>query len=319
MPRAVPRLLLLCLLAAGAACGTPGGEGAPSTFADAGSWGVPVDGLPSWQERSVHALTNAARMAPLEYRATYAADHTPAFGGILAAFPAVPPLAWDGALGGVAREHSRDMADRGCFQHASCDGTPFGTRVRGAYTLSGFVGENIAGGPQDPRAVVNMWLCDAKGGACCADADDSCNGHRANLLDEGFRAGGVGFAQASASPLKNYWTQDLGGVAAGTPPALVDGTHLLFPAGQTTFLANHHAPGKPAAAVTLVLDGARLPLTLQLGTAERGTWSTARARGAACRSYHFEAVDASGLGWRYPAHGALRTTGEGGCGETFAP
>jgi uncharacterized protein YkwD len=80
------------------------------------------------------------------------------------------------------------MATNNCFAHNSCDGTDWATRIEGAYTCSGYIGENIAAGFPDPRVSVNQWLCDESGGTCCPDFDNSCvYGHRQSIQDIGMK------------------------------------------------------------------------------------------------------------------------------------
>jgi hypothetical protein len=310
-------LLSLALASLTAACGPAG----PAPADRPGAYGVPVGGYPSTTERTVQVLTNAVRLSPLDYRDRYAADFSPSLSasGVLAGYPSVAPLYWNHGLDQSARAHSLDMASTPCFQHDSCDGTSIWTRIAAYYTLSGTMGENIAAGYPDARAAMNAWLCDQSGAACCAD-HAACDGHRRNMMSGAFHALGAGYASRAGSPYGTYFTQDFGGVATALPatPPLVDGAHLLFPPGQTTFLANYFASADPRS-VTLVLDGASHPLALELGVAARGSWSVALARGAGCRSYHFEAVDGPGAGWRFPASGELRTAGEGSCAEDYLP
>src|SRR5512137_2266549 len=179
------RLLLAATVAGLAAgCGGQGVDPAPGSGpAGPSGYGVPVQGFPSWRERSLLVLTNAVRMAPLGWRTRYGADFSPSLAGAraLEAYPAVAPLRWNMGLNRSARAHSEDMAWTPCWGHASCDGTSWSTRIRAYYTLSGAMGENIAAGPADPRYAMNMWLCDATGVACCADGT-SCDGHRRNIM-----------------------------------------------------------------------------------------------------------------------------------------
>jgi hypothetical protein len=317
-----PRLLLAAAVAGLAAgCGGQAVDPAPGGGPSGPSgYGVPVQGFPSWRERSLLVLTNAVRMAPLDWRARYGADFSPslASAGALAAYPAVAPVRWNQGLNGSARAHSADMAGTPCFQHDSCDGTAWSTRIRAFYALSGAIGENIAAGypgPSDPRYAMNMWLCDASGGACCADGA-SCDGHRRNIMSGSWRALGTGYAYAAGSPYRNYWTQDFGGASDAAEPPLVDGSHMLVGA-EVVFLANWvgAAPGS----LSVVVDGAAVPLALDLGVATRGTWSARLPLGPACRAYHLAAVDAAGTAWRYPASGEFLTFGEGSCASDWRP
>jgi Cysteine-rich secretory protein family len=318
----LPLLIALALTGPWAGCGLQGEDPAPGSGGPGGAsgYGVPVQGFPSWRERTLLALTNAVRMAPLDWRARYGADFSPslASAGALDAYPAVSPLRWNLGLNRSARAHSEDMARTPCWGHDSCDGTSWSARIRASYTLSGAIGENIAAGypaPADPRYAMNMWLCDASGAACCADGA-SCDGHRRNIMSGSWRALGTGYGYAAGSPYQHYWTQDFGGASDSTEPPLVDGSHV-FVGSEIVFLANWF--GDAPRSMSVVVDGAATPLALDLGGATRGTWSARLPRGSACRAYHLEAVDAAGTSWRYPATGEFRTFGEGTCTEDWLP
>ncbi len=269
--------------------------------------GVPLDGLPSWRERAIAVLTNAVRLSPAAYKAS------PVYGGVLspslnapnvlgAVYPPQAPLILDPAISRLARRHARDMATRNVFGHSGTD------------TL----GENIGAGPDgDPLATMHRWLCDrtspsARG--CCPDGAP-CDGHRRNIMGGTFRTLGVGHAYNPVTTYQHYWTQNFGGAAIGSAPPLVDGAHVF--AGTTIrFLANVHDVDPPRSVVLLV-DGARVQMTLELGTRASGTYAVVQARGMACRSYAFELVAASGVAYRHPARGYFRTAGEGRCRDEW--
>ena len=326
--RARPRVALAAALALAALAGGCGGSVDPVPLpgdggnpADPSLYGVPHQGFPSWRERSLLALTNAVRMAPLDWRSRYGSDFSPSLAGsqALEAYPAVGPVRWNLGLNRSARAHSEDMARAPCWGHDSCDGTSWSARIRAYYTLPGGIGENIAAGypaPSDPRYAINMWLCDASGSACCADGA-SCDGHRRNIMSGSWRALGTGFAYLAGSPYQNYWTQDFGGASDLPEPPLVDGSHV-FVGAEVVFLANWADAAAPRS-MAVVVDGAPTALALDLGTATRGTWTARMARGSGCRSYHLAAVDAAGTPWRYPAVGEFRTFGEGACAEDWRP
>ncbi|MBO2466050.1 CAP domain-containing protein [Actinomadura violacea] len=102
------------------------------------------------------------------------------------------PLRVDQRLATAARRHSTDMAAHGYFDHDSLNGDSPWTRMLDAgYPSPG--AENIAKGYATAAAVVGGWM-------------DS-PGHRANLLNCGLRAIGVGMAAGPDGPL---WTQDFG-------------------------------------------------------------------------------------------------------------
>jgi uncharacterized protein YkwD len=96
----------------------------------------------------------------------------------------------------VARAHSRDMGVRRYFDHQSQDGrSPF-DRMRAAGYRGGRMGENIAAGQRTPAAVMDAWM--------------KSPGHRANILNCGYRVIGIGVAKVADSPFGIYWTQNFG-------------------------------------------------------------------------------------------------------------
>lgn len=106
------------------------------------------------------------------------------------------PLQSSAVLVGVARAHSKDMAVHGYFDHNSQDGrTPF-DRMRAAGYRGGLMGENIAAGQPTAAAVMDAWMHSP--------------GHRANILNCGFKAIGIGVFRLATSPFHVYWTQDFG-------------------------------------------------------------------------------------------------------------
>lgn len=303
----------------GGTTATGGGSGGGEPIrGDAGTYGEPTGDSPSWEERVVLLMTNAVRVDPAGYKASYGSDFQPAMGPnvLTSTYPAVAPVHLNAALGQSARFHSEDMATNGCFQLASCDGTSMRRRVASYYDLSTMLAENFSRGLTDPRQAVNQWLC-APNGSCCVDGA-GCDVPRTIIMDSAFEALGVGRASPSTSAYGPYWTQDFGGAAATPAPPLVDGSHLFYPSQSTTFAATF-ASSNPPMSVSVVIDGATTPLSLALGTPTSGHWAVRTDTAGACRSYYFEAVDAQGVTWRYPAHGVLRTTGEGGCTESFSP
>ena len=305
--------------AGGGTAGAGGGSGGGLVSGDAGTYGESTGDAPTWHERVVVLMTNAARVDPAGYKATYGSDFQPAMGPtVLSTYPAVAPVYLNAALDQSARFHSEDMATNRCFQLDSCDGTNVWTRVKSFYSLSSTLGENYAGGFADPRQTVNQLLCSAPANTCCPDGA-GCDGQRALIMAGRFKAVGVGRVSAPGTYYGTYWTQDFGGVVAAPMPPLVDGSHLFYPSQSTTTFATTFTSSGPPKSVSVVIDGVPTPLTLTLGNATRGHWAAQTARANACRSYSFEAVDAQGVTWRYPAHGVLRTTGEGGCTESFSP
>ncbi|MEU9842723.1 CAP domain-containing protein [Actinomadura sp. NPDC048032] len=103
-----------------------------------------------------------------------------------------PALRTDARLVTAARKHSADMAANDYFDHTSRNGdSPWKRMEDAGYSSPG--AENIAKGYPTASAVVKGWM-------------DS-PGHRANILNCGLRAIGVGMASGSGGRL---WTQDFG-------------------------------------------------------------------------------------------------------------
>jgi uncharacterized protein YkwD len=86
----------------------------------------------------------------------------------------VAPLRLDARLERAARQHSHRMLRTGIFFHGQ-----FAARIRAAGVRAPRIGENLAwAAGAAARSIVEMWLASP--------------GHRANLLDVGFRRVGVG-------------------------------------------------------------------------------------------------------------------------------
>lgn len=103
-----------------------------------------------------------------------------------------PAVTADDRLTAAARGHSADMAARDYFSHTTPEGVQFATRITDAgYRWSG-AGENIAKGQRTPAAVMTAWM--------------NSSGHKANILNCGFKNLGVGVAADATGAL--LWTQD---------------------------------------------------------------------------------------------------------------
>lgn len=133
-------------------------------------------------EAEVVALINQRRAAGVDCGAT----------GV---FPPAGPLTVDARLHCAARVHSQDMSERAFFDHVDPDGQdPFDRLAEAGYDFLQ-AGENIAGGPLDPKAAVDGWLASPE--------------HCANLMNAGYTQTGVGFYEG-AGPYTYYWTQTFG-------------------------------------------------------------------------------------------------------------
>ena len=103
------------------------------------------------------------------------------------------PLRSDGRLRRAAKRHASHMARADFFDHTTPQGTSMTDRVRRAGYTRGArrwsIGENIAwgvGGLATPRQIVAAWMRSP--------------GHRANILNAGFREIGIGIA--SGAPVR---------------------------------------------------------------------------------------------------------------------
>lgn len=110
------------------------------------------------------------------------------------------PLATCEALDRAAQDYAVVLEEWGELSHTGPDGSQPVDRARAAgYGRSTFVGENIASGYPNVRAVVAGWL--------------ESPGHRANILRPSYTQIGVGKSLRSAHP-SPYWVQVFG--AGGT-------------------------------------------------------------------------------------------------------
>jgi uncharacterized protein YkwD len=107
------------------------------------------------------------------------------------AYPAVPPVSWNPALGKAALAHSRNMAELRYFAHVEKNGSTVADRASRAGYRFRTVGENIASGQDSARQAVQDWL--------------ESPGHCANIMRPVFTEMGSAFALSSTGRL--YWTQ----------------------------------------------------------------------------------------------------------------
>lgn len=105
------------------------------------------------------------------------------------------PVTVNSALARAAQAHSADMARNNYFSHTSLDGRTAMQRMRAAGFTGSLMGENIAAGQTTADSVMSAWM--------------KSSGHRANILNCGYRFIGVG--HATGGYYGHYWTQDFGG------------------------------------------------------------------------------------------------------------
>jgi uncharacterized protein YkwD len=166
------------------------GGSASGSGATDGSGDVPADGY------CAPASQWDAELAAIEDEVVALVNEVRARGGSCSgqAFGPTPPLRHDGALRCAARVHSKDMNDRGFFDHDNPDGLdPFDRMELAGYRFSA-AGENIAYNYPTAEAVVTGWLDSA--------------GHCRNIRSEDFVDIGVGYYVEGGGP--HLWTQVFG-------------------------------------------------------------------------------------------------------------
>jgi hypothetical protein len=281
--------------------------------------GTPDGGFPNLFERRVLVYTNAVRMAPQQYRDKYMIDFQPDPSFILHDYAAVEPMYYERQLNQSARAHARDMADNNCFQHDSCDGTPWSDRLRSFYPDAFIIGENVAAGYTTAKDMIDNLLCDESGGLCAADRASSA-GHRTNIMDARLRQIGAGYVYEPASAWRRYWVQDFAGNVPSSRPPIVAVCHDFLTAGRISFLLNYRDESDlPPASIQVFVNDVAYTMVLDLGSAAAGTYRADLGAAGACRKYYFIAVTAAGEVWRCPGPGTFLTSGEGACTTDYQP
>ncbi len=251
-------------------------------------YGDVSEGYPSYDERSVHLWTNAARVDPQAFDEEYQNSYDPCTFSIdFESEERIPkaPLHYTTPLNESARFHSQDMADNSWFDHNSSDGTPFPDRVGRFYSESGMIGENIAMGyPSAYDAVFKGWMCSA--------------GHRANIMSPSYLELGTGVVGA-------YYTQNFGGGSADSDSPVRMALHVPEDPGSsesTEFFADYAGSG--LVHLELWLDGKAHDMDLEWGEAEMGVYRTeVEVNRTACSEYYFRVLDDSGS-WTFPTDGS---------------
>ncbi len=168
-----------------AADGSDGNGGDGDGLVPANAYCDPVaswpDGMTEFEEE-VLILVNEARAAGASCGAQ--------------SFSSAAPLSMSGSLRCAARVHSKDMGERGFFDHTNLDGEdPFTRMERAGYRYS-TAGENIAAGQTSPEQVMLGWM--------------ESPGHCSNIMNPSFTELGVGTFEAPGAQFPFLWTQTFG-------------------------------------------------------------------------------------------------------------
>lgn len=249
-------------------------------------YGVPVDGFPSEEERVLLLWTNAVRVDPEAFEDEYQSGYEPCSFDDFEASEQEPkdPMYIDLDLTEVARVHSTDMLENGCFQHESCDGTDTWARIAEYYDDTSNLGENIAMGTDDPHyAVTGMWMCSS--------------GHRANIMTGDYNEMGPGIDGT-------YLTQDFaaGSLEDGDPPV-----RMAVPDDGLTW-ADWGDDAAPAV-LEVVVGGIPTPMELTYGAEDRGIYSVDPEVGEDTEWYVYWETAAGEKG-TFPAEGSFQADGE---------
>ena len=133
----------------------------------------------------------------------------------------LPVLEWDDSLAGIARRHSKDMAQRKYFDHDSIEGHDFSFRYKqGGYACNVRVGRTIYQGAEnlaqnnlyDSITTVNGkptridWNSQEKLAETTVQGWMKSPGHRKNILTPHFKSEGIGISIAPDD--KVYVTQN---------------------------------------------------------------------------------------------------------------
>lgn len=280
-------------------------------------YGEKIDSLPNWQERAIHVVTNACRMAPEAFRDRFIGNST-----ILLPenYPPVNPLYYNANLSMASHYHAVEMIN-GCGMAHDCFGISFSERLRSFYTTPGYIGENIASGYPTPQQTVFGWIIETQS-AAQAVPDNIGDGHRKNIMSPNFKELGCGYTTVGTGRnASTYWSQDFGGGTRATnaTQVIASATHLFLTAGFTTFWASVYVTQRPVQSVSVIIENNPYPMNLDLGTAEQGTYAVALPTATQCRHYYFLVLFLDNTTSRYPDGGTLQSYGEGTCKEDYAP
>jgi len=277
--------------------------------------GIPVDGLPTYDERTLHHMTNRIRAGLHCGNASLVCGGAP-----------VRPLAWYSQAGAASHWFARHLHDARCFQHQTCcylenvggtvqcdsrgyqcsggtgncdDNNCGGSSVAERLSLFGasYTGENIAAGNSTPETTICQWL--------------NSPGHRTNMCNSSHGSLGAGHYPGS-NCYRNYWVQNFAG---GTPPTgIVSGSHWTD--GGTIFGALLYFPGAagPPQAASVVIDGTCHAMTRELGDDVTGAWRVSLNPGSGCHTYWFLVTGHNSERYAYPSAGSFQA-GSGCSGD----
>jgi hypothetical protein len=243
--------------------------------------GDPVDGQPSWEERSYHLWSNAVRGRPDAFLKDYQE------GGCEFSTFTVQEQAGVGRMGlsvplsRVALAHSEDLDATGTWSHESSDGTSMVARIQAAYGEGKPFAENLARGFDSARAAVAQgWMCSP--------------GHRKNLMDPRWDEVGHGVVGRLA-------TQDLGRGSVAVPRVPVAVHEPQQPDGSVAIWVD--VAGDLPLSVSVVIDGVALPAREVWRGTTGQTWVVETQGDGRCTPWFVEVLSVNGRA-RWPETGS---------------
>ncbi|MDF1563593.1 MAG: MopE-related protein [Deltaproteobacteria bacterium] len=287
--------------------------------------GQPREGYPNHDEQLMLVAINRSRSDPNNV-ALETAGACPTTGSAWRA--PLPPLMWSfegsraarfhgahAALNGGGLSHESycdlrpDVGTNGCAGEASCSCTfrsgcwscdskaGCGTDPFERGRLFGFPAQNevLAANQSDGWTANRAWITE------CIGED----GHRLILTSDGQDSIGVG-GYRGGSCWQRHWGAN--GAHLAVPLAVLPaGVHRDLGGGRIAYYVNYHEPSGGPLELDLVLDGACLPMSREIGTPENGTWWLELADDGQCHQYWFRARGPDGARHTWPEVGAWRS------------
>ncbi len=250
------------------------------------TYNATFDQAPNEDERYLLVLINEARAAPDVFGY---GEMTP-----------VPPLAYNPLLNYAARSHSQAILNAEfAFGHVGLLGRGPTERAR-AVGYPGGVAENLIQGMTGPAWVESSH-----------QAFMNSEGHRLNLMGEGFNEAGIGHTYDVQKGGDSYWkgqyTETFSGRPDLTLPHLPSGIVVPYVGEETTtftYTVNYyHAGGLAPTSAQVIIDGEARAMTLASGAADHGTYRYATTLPVGAHTYYFDFGFEDGTA-RLPSTGA---------------
>lgn len=164
------------------------------------------------------------------------------------------PLRNSYLLGKSAQDFAEDLGTQNFFSHQGKDGSTLSSRVSATGYSFTAAGENIAAGQRTAQSVFNGWM--------------NSEGHRKNILAEGYTEVGFGMFDATgSSDYGKYWVQNFGKPSGGS-----SNDALYIPSSCGTHIADAESGDTQVAGISVRressggLDARSLPVQVATNT-----------------------------------------------------